>query len=620
MKKLILVFLGSLSVTTVFGQIITFSSPKPQIGKPLAYTVQTAGTPLENTIGLKTMVLRYDAKGRLVSFDQVKIEKEGNLYKGIIPGDSLSLAMVMVGPPSDLKIKPRSSYVVYHDNKKILPAGLIAEAQLLSGLGGSFGVASNLDKAIAAFERAFKINPALKLENLPLYLGAYREKDKVRWQQEVDKAIDQLTKIDNPTERQMVELIALYDINGQDEKAEALDSIILQRFPLGRRVFIKRLSALFKEKNALSAETKLKDLQQDFDIKPTDAKLKKFVDHLTLMFGMEGNQQKFDYYASLVKSKVGLASLYNQVAWPLAEKKEHVDFAAALSKKSLAIIEEERQTIKNEAALANLNRSWDLYADTYALLLHHQGNDKEAVFYQEKVLASADDEGKARYAIFLNGAGQADKAFEYAAMLIEKGNASADLVKIYKDIYLQKGKSDFDAHYASLQKKANDVAIARLQKDLINEPAPDFELKNLKGETVSLAALKGKIVVLDYWATWCGPCVSSFPAMQKAVDKYKSNPNVVFLFINTWQKEKDREKVVQDFMDENPYTFNVLLDTKNKENPQVFDVVNAYKVSGIPTKFVIDGKGNIRFKKTGFGGSAEATVKELETMIEMVNN
>lgn len=103
MKKLILVFLGSLSVTTVFGQIITFSSPKPQIGKPLAYTVQTAGTPLENTIGLKTMVLRYDAKGRLVSFDQVKIEKEGNLYKGIIPGDSLSLAMVMVGAAKRFK-------------------------------------------------------------------------------------------------------------------------------------------------------------------------------------------------------------------------------------------------------------------------------------------------------------------------------------------------------------------------------------------------------------------------------------------------------------------------------------------------------------------------------------
>lgn len=67
------------------------------------------------------------------------------------------------------------------------------------------------------------------------------------------------------------------------------------------------------------------------------------------------------------------------------------------------------------------------------------------------------------------------------------------------------------------------------------------------------------------------------------------------------------------------YTFNVLLDTKNKLDPSQFDVISQYKVDGIPTKFIIDGKGNIRFKAVGYSGSAAGVVKEMETMISLVS-
>ncbi|MNL20942.1 Sporulation thiol-disulfide oxidoreductase A precursor [compost metagenome] len=153
---------------------------------------------------------------------------------------------------------------------------------------------------------------------------------------------------------------------------------------------------------------------------------------------------------------------------------------------------------------------------------------------------------------------------------------------------------------------------------MINTPAPAFALKNLKGEVVDLAKLKGKTVILDYWATWCGPCIQSFPGMQMAVEKYRNDPNVVFLFINTFQREENREKAVKDWVLANPkYTFNVLLDNKKTEDPEQFEVVSQYKVTGIPTKFVIDGNGNIRFKTAGFDGTPEATVKELDIMIDL---
>lgn len=152
------------------------------------------------------------------------------------------------------------------------------------------------------------------------------------------------------------------------------------------------------------------------------------------------------------------------------------------------------------------------------------------------------------------------------------------------------------------------------------KPAPPFTLQDLEGNEVSLEDYRGKVVVLDFWATWCAPCIKSFPAMQMVIDRYKEDPDVAFFFINTWEQREDPAEFVRQFMEKRGFDFSVLIDKKDpvsKRNP----VVESYGVSGIPATFVIDSNGNIKYKLSGFqGGDDLAKVQELSKLIESSRN
>ena len=158
---------------------------------------------------------------------------------------------------------------------------------------------------------------------------------------------------------------------------------------------------------------------------------------------------------------------------------------------------------------------------------------------------------------------------------------------------------------------------SKLKSSLIDITAPNFSLKNMDGKTVTLASLKGKVVIVDFWATWCGPCKASFPAMQKAVDKYRDNPNVVFLFINTLDTRRDVHSAVKSFISDNNYTFNVLFDER-EGNSRNYKTFSSFKGKGVPVKYIIDKKGKIKMELTGFSGSDEKSVEELSYIIDML--
>ena len=134
----------------------------------------------------------------------------------------------------------------------------------------------------------------------------------------------------------------------------------------------------------------------------------------------------------------------------------------------------------------------------------------------------------------------------------------------------------------------------------IGNLAPDFQLQYLDGNTVSLSDLRGSPVIINFWATWCGPCRSEMPFIQEIYNEWQDR-GLVILAINL----RETSSLVSQFIQDNNLSFPVLLDANG-------NVALEYNVTGIPTTFFIDKDGIIQESKIGPFSSKEDIEEELE--------
>jgi thiol-disulfide isomerase/thioredoxin len=190
-----------------------------------------------------------------------------------------------------------------------------------------------------------------------------------------------------------------------------------------------------------------------------------------------------------------------------------------------------------------------------------------------------------------------------AAKMKEALNTSAD--KETQDnaalFYKQAGMQEELAALNALREKELAAKIAAQQ---INRPAPSLAaFVDMKGNPVKTEALKNKVILIDFWATWCIPCMEEMPYVQRLYDQYKSNPDVVFMIVNSGARNTLAD--AQGWKGHRQYSFPVYYNT----DPEVGE---KFRFNIIPATYIIDRNGNIRFGNIGFEGPEVETKLRLQ--------
>ena len=160
-------------------------------------------------------------------------------------------------------------------------------------------------------------------------------------------------------------------------------------------------------------------------------------------------------------------------------------------------------------------------------------------------------------------------AISFGALLIALGLISFVNLSSHRTL----GSTSLDSETAPLSRSGT-VAAGKL--------AANFKLKDLKGDEISLASLRGKVVFLNIWATWCAPCREEMPSIESLYNDFKSNKDFVVLAVS----QDTDGGTVRPFIEQHHLQFTVLLDPRN-------EVGERYDVNGIPETFIIGRDGRI---------------------------
>ncbi len=591
------------------------SPEKPLAGQEITVIYNPENTLLNDSDQIEMIAYEFTLKPFPVA-REVAVTHTGNTFQGTFKADTTTLlVLIKFKSEKNEDINDPDGYQIlfYDESGNTLPCVYAALASV--SLNGAFPLQLKRDaqKALTLIQKEFELFPNETDNYNELYWNILLRADKENGKSKVLASVDSLAAKEKLTLDEKKLATNFYLRLQHPEKAEPLKEQIRQAEPKGELVQSER----FQEFNSETNLYNMLNLYNRFKVEFPDYENLSYMTAKVLnkYIALKLFDESWNFLERLAVNVE--ANHYNTLAWALVEEDSNLQRASEIAKKGVDLSRQLLESPMPKALSFYTKQEWlqqqkfslGAILDTYATALHKMGKVQDAIMVFEEAV----DEIVVRYANALLDAKQNEKALQFVTELIREGNKSEVLDKLFIKAYVALNQSEegLDAALASASEAGTGKAKAELAKQLLDNPAPDFNLTDLTGNSVSLRELRGKTVILDFWATWCGPCIASFPGMQMAVDKFKSDESVAFLFINTWERGSDVKKMVADFIDKKSYRFHVLLDSDNK-------VVEAYGVEGIPTKFIIDKNGKIRFKSVGFGGDAEKLVEELSLMIEMI--
>lgn len=521
----------------------------------------------------------------------------------------------------------------------------LAEAHFI--LGRVAFLTQKYEDAVASFELALKADPAL--------VNAYGEK----WQAmlkrpdfesvipKIRAEIDDLLKRLPNREAALSAALAGYEIIADETALKQMQDRLIADFPKSPAVESILLERLFDEKD----DPKRADLIARFIARYPQNWNRDFLDGL--LFAIRAKQPDVSadelkrlgeaWIQSTAATADAVSKARAQVITVFAERRLQLDHAQALADDTVKLFDEMKpdSPLLKDIPPNNKATVLEIYKEraheARGLILLRRGNPEEAAKELTRALQRVINEVEKNGFILWNDAdllrlgvrprvlwlaelyetqGDLKRAAKYLLAGYNDGEPGNQFIRarlpiIYKQLGRKEAEAEADlqaaqARYRTLQ-AASVVSTEETKKkylaNRIGKPAPEFKALGLDKQEIRLSDLKGKVVVLTFWATWCGPCVLEMPHLQKAAEKYKQQPEVIFLAVSI----DDNRPAVRPFLEKNKYTIRAAYDQDGAQN---------FQIPGVPSTFIIDRQGLIQFRDVGYGDEGERFIERLTWRVD----
>ncbi len=597
---------------------------KPLPGDVVSFTYSPKNTALASTTAISGQYVRYGAPSqmRLSQPTTATAVREGNTFTGelTLPKTNVSgLVMAFQNAATPTLVDANNGHfyplIIYTDEGKPQPHSLGGQASVLvrTAFPAKLKIKPDWAWVVQQMEREVAQNPSLR----PQYWS-----DLIATQLRMQKpgakatALNQITAyLDShqPTPDELITAASLYEQLAEPARATAARERIRTVDPTGDAAQKARAEVIRKETDLAKKLTAFTSFTQAF---PASSYRAMLVSSVAEAYFKPGQFKDLEAFLAQQPLSATDPMLLHSFAQQMTDEGRGLPQAEWLAQRALTGLQQ-RSLPKRLTPEQSAQRATDSQSFRATLAYAFDVQDKfgaALATYKQVIPANTEPEttdprtNERLWGCALR-ANRADSVLPYIEGVVRVGRLTPRLRSTLVKYQAKKQGSEAkgEAYVRNLLAPYRAERQAELAESFVNQAAPGFIMSTLSGETVSLASLRGKVVMLDFWATWCGPCVASFPAVQQAAAYFKNDPNVVFLFVNT--REGGPIGRVQSFVARQSGPFTVPMDRDQH-------VANSYGVLGIPTKVIIDPKGRVRYRSLGFSGNTEATAEELTLVIE----
>ncbi len=516
--------------------------------------------------------------------------------------------------------------LIFHKNgKPVFDSYLYKSYSLQAQIGKSDSLKQLANQLIEKELELYPDNYAAKLVRLS-NLMSYDKPNAKKYVTEGLAIIEKRLK-ENPTSMANINQVTMgYIIIGENPRMDTLKQMIIKKYPKSEVGFEYLYEAAYKTKD------------EGEQVKKLEALLKLIPEGVNSIVG-DIHKKLFIHYANLKNEKLaltharGVASVKDP--WLPKELKE---LAVILSANNLAL---DTAKMYAEMSLKMVNdypfgviRSFPEYGYIPGYVANRDGLISEqkgeilsvigSIYTRQKEYELAEQKLKEamkfskNIAVYHNLAylyeetKQPRLAFDsYRKILLQLPVDTLMLANYKRNYVAYNGKIDgYEAQLNALKKEWEVENLPKLQAGTLNLSAPIFNnVYDMKGNLLNPKLLEGKTIIIDFWATWCVPCIEGFPYMQKVYDQFKGNKDVVFMIMNSGSKNSLID--AQNWFKQNSFTFPIYYNDRK--------LAEAFQVTTIPSTFLIDRYGKIRYKTVGFEGPIMEAKLALEIK-DLINN